>query len=163
MQSITVKELTEKSFRGFGSFYNVLNPTGHNLGDFYHDHVLFPVLGGQAVGFSSLLCHSPEEMIVSAAEYHNYTAEILLSLDGDVIIHVAPPSKEAVSHLTEAFLVPKGTLVKLHTGVWHLAPFSIRKEITHVLIALPERTYMNDCVVVEYPEDQQIRIQCNSK
>lgn len=163
MQSITVKELSEKSFRGFGSYYDVLNPIGHNLGDFYHDHVQFPVLGGQAVGFSSLLCHPCEEMIVSAAEYHNYTAEILLPLDGDVVIHVAPPSKGPVSHLTEAFLVPKGTLVKLNTGVWHLAPFSTGKDVTHVLIALPERTYLNDCVVVEYPQEQQIRILCKTK
>ncbi len=122
MQTITVKELSEDSFKGFGSYYDVLNPTGHNLGDFYHDHVMYPVLGGQAVGFSSLLCHPSEEMIVTAAEYHNYTAEILLPLDGDVIIHVAPPSKESVSHLTGAFLIPKGMLVKLRSirvyGIW---------------------------------------------
>lgn len=158
MQAIAVKKLNEKSFKGFGSFYDILNPTGHNLGDFYHDHVLFPVMGGQTVGFSSLLCHPHDEMVVSTVEYHNFTAEILLPLDGDVVIHVAPPSKEPVPHLTEAFLVPKGTLVKLHIGVWHLAPFTTGKEATHVLIALPERTYMHDCVVVEYPEEQQITI-----
>ena len=49
----------------------------------------------------------PEKIIVDAAEFHNYTGEVLLPLDDDVVIHVAPPTKEPVPELTEAFIVPK--------------------------------------------------------
>lgn len=34
-----------------------------------------------------------------------------MALDDDVVLHVAPPSKEPVPELTEAFLIPKGTMV----------------------------------------------------
>ena len=75
-----------------------------------------------------------------------------------MVIHVAPAGKEPVPELTEAFLVPKGTMVCLNTGVWHLSAIPVNKEVAHVLIVLPERIYNNDCVVVPYPEENQIEI-----
>lgn len=54
--------------------------------------------------------------------------------------------------------MPKGTIVQLKTGVWHLAALPINKEQVHVLIVLPERIYMNDCTVVQYTEEDQIEI-----
>ena len=82
----------------------------------------------------------------------------IFCLDDDVIVHVAPAGKEAVPELTEAFLVPKGTMVLLNTGVWHLSAIPVNKETAHVLIVLPERTYLNDCVVVDYPEEKWVEI-----
>ncbi|AEV28045.1 ureidoglycolate hydrolase [Sphaerochaeta pleomorpha str. Grapes] len=158
MKTIKAKQLSKEAFNEYGSFYNLLEPRGHNLGTFYHDHVLFPVAGNKVVGFSALVCAKGEKMVISAAEYHNTTGEMILSLDGDVIVHVAPPSTKPVPELTEAFYVPAGTLVKLNAGVWHLAPFAVNTEVTHLMIALPERTYMNDCVVVEYPLEDQIEV-----
>ena len=75
-----------------------------------------------------------------------------------MIVHVAPAGKDPVPELTEAFLVPKGTMVLLNTGVWHLSAIPVNKETAHVLIVLPERTYFNDCVVVEYPEENWVEI-----
>ncbi len=75
-----------------------------------------------------------------------------------MIVHVAPAGKDPVPELTEAFLVPKGTMVLLNTGVWHLSAIPVNKETAHVLIVLPERTYFNDCVVVEYPEEKWVEI-----
>ena len=83
----------------------------------------------------------------------------ILCLDDDVILHVAPPSKEPVPELTEAFIVPKGTLVCLNLGVWHLSAMPINLDTAHVLIVLPERIYLNDCIVVDYPEERQVRIE----
>ena len=98
-------------------------------------------------------------MIVSKAEYHNTTQEGILCLDDDVVIHVAPAGKEPVPELTEAFVVPKGTLVRLHTGTWHLSAMPINKDVAHVLIVLPERIYFNDCIVVDYPEEDWVEIE----
>ena len=47
------------------------------------------------------------------------------------------------------FYVPRGTFVALRPGVWHHAPFVVNNPVVHVLIVLPERTYANDCTVVE--------------
>ena len=158
MRTIKVKQLSAEAFQAYGSFFDMEHPTGHNLGTFYHDHVLFPVTGGQVVGFSSLVSKKTEKMVISSVEYHNYSSEAILPLDGDIIVHVAPPSKKPVPELTEAFLVPKGTLVKLNIGVWHKSPFAVEHAETHILIALAERTYMTDCVVVDYIEADQMEV-----
>ena len=48
---------------------------------------------------------------------------MILPLNDDMILHVAPASAGTpVPELTKAFIVPKGTLVKINTAIWHLAP-----------------------------------------
>lgn len=158
MRQIKAKQITAENFKEFGSFTDLLNPTGYSLGDFYQDRLKMHNSGSMQTAFSPLLVHKPEKMIVTTAEYHNYTQEGVLCLDDDVIVHVAPAGKDPVSELTEAFLVPKGTMVLLNTGVWHLSAIPVNKETAHVLIVLPERTYFNDCVVVEYPEENWVEI-----
>lgn len=158
MHRIKAKELTKDSFCEFGSFYNLIDLEGNNFGDFYPDHLLNPVSGNLPFSFSGLKVHKCEKMIVDKAEYHNLTGEILLPLDTDVVIHVAPANVESAPETTQAFIVRKGTIVRLKVGVYHLAPFSIEKEEGRVMVALPERTYKNDCVIVEYSEEEKIEI-----
>lgn len=158
MRTIKVKELTKDNFCEFGSFYNLVDLKGNNLGDFYPDHVKNPVSGNVPMTYSGLNVHKVDRMIVDTVEYHNYTGEILLPLDTDVVIHVAPASNKINSEATQAFIVRKGTVVRLDIGVFHLAPFSIEKEEGHVMVALPERTYFNDCVIIKYEEKDQIEI-----
>ena len=98
-------------------------------------------------------------MIVRAAEYHNWTGEGIFFIDDDAVMHVAPPSKHVVTpEKTEAFLVPKGTLVKLNTGVWHLSPYPVHKNLLHLMIIMPERVYGNDCIVCEFKEEDYLEI-----
>ena len=159
MRTIKAKPITTENFRAFGSFTDLINPEGYSLGDFYQDRLLMHSAGNMQVAFSPLLIRKPEKMIVNSAEFHNTTQEGILCLDDDVVIHVAPAGKEPVPQLTEAFLVPKGTMVCLNTGVWHLSAIPVHQELAHVLIVLPERIYNNDCIVVDYPEDQYIEIE----
>ena len=162
MRQIKAVPITAENFRPYGSFASMLNPTGNCFpGDatFYPDQVELNVQGGKPVTFSPLTVKKPERMIVSQAEYHNYTGECVFVIDDDAVIHVAPPSnKVIVPEKTEAFIVPKGTLVKLNTGVWHLAALPVHNELLHVMIILPERVYANDCIVCDYPEDRQVEI-----
>lgn len=159
MRTIKVKQLTKDTFDDYGSFYNLIQPTGHTLGTFYNDHILYPVSGDMPVGFSTLLAEKSEEMIIKGSEYHNLTAEGILPLDGDIIVYVAPPSNKPVPELTEAFLIPQGTMIRLNVGVWHMAPFAVNKDLVHIMVALPERTYFTDCHVVDYEEEQYIRVE----
>ena len=162
MRTIRAIPITHENFRPYGSFASMLAPSGHCFpGDntFYPDQVELNVSGGRPVTFSPLTVKKPERMIVTEAEYHNTTGEGVLVLDDDAVIHVAPPSNhEIVPEKTEAFIVPKGTLVKLNTGVWHLAALPVHNDLLHVMIILPERIYANDCTVCSYPEDRQFEI-----
>ena len=159
MKTIKAKPITAENFSYYGQFTDVLNPTGYSLGDFFHDRVKMNVAGDHTIAFSPLTVHKEEPRIVKAAEYHNTTQEGILCLDDDVILHVAPPSTGPVPELTEAFIVPKGTLVCLNLGVWHLAAMPLHEETAHVLIVLPERIYKNDCIVVDYPEESWVQIE----
>ena len=162
MRTIKAVPITNENFRPYGSFASMLDPKGHCFpGDntFYPDQVELNVQGGKPITFSPLTVKKPERMIVRQAEYHNYTGEGVFVIDDDAVIHVAPPSNRViVPEKTEAFIVPKGTLVKLNTGVWHLAALQVHNELLHVMIILPERTYANDCIVCQYPEDRQVEI-----
>ena len=163
MRTIKAVPITVENFKPYGCFTNFLNPEGNCFpGDatFYPDQVELNVQGGKPITFSPLTVKKPEKMIVSKAEYHNYTGEGVFLIDDDAVIHVAPPSnKVIVPEKTEAFIVPKGTLVKLNTGVWHMAALPVHNDLLHVMIVLPERVYANDCIVCDYPEEDWIEIE----
>lgn len=164
MKAIQVMELTNDNFRKYGEFYDIIHPAGNHLGDFYPDHVLVENGGTMPMAFSSYVVKRTSEMIVTQGEYHDEACEIILPLDGDVIFHAAPPSTEPVPEKTEAFRVPKGTLVKIHAGVWHQNSFVAgNEECVHVLISLPQRTYKRDCVLVPYDAADRIKIEWNCR
>jgi ureidoglycolate lyase len=163
MRKIKAVPITNENFRPYGTFASFLNPAGNCFpGDatFYPDQVELNIQGGKPVTFSPLTVKKAEKMIVDKAEYHNFTGEGVCVIDDDAVLHVAPPSNcVIVPEKTEAFIVPKGTLVKLNTGVWHLAALPVHNDLLHVMIILPERVYANDCIVCEYPEDQWVEIE----
>ena len=158
MRTIQAKPITVENFHPYGSFTDLMNPDGYSLGDFYQDRLTMNVAGNMNLAFSPLIVRKPERMVVSQAEFHNSTQEGVLCLDDDVIVHVAPAGKEPVPQLTEAFLVPKGTMVCLNVGVWHLSAIPVHQDVAHVLIVLPERIYHNDCIVVDYAPEDQVEI-----
>ena len=158
MRTIQAQPLTVEAFREYGEFYDLLDPKGHHMGTFYHDHVLNPVSGNAPIAYSAYVVEKPEEMIVKEAEYHNDTSEIILPLDGDIVTYVATPSKELEPENTVAFIIPKGTIVRLNAGVWHKDSFAVDQAQVHTLIVLPERTYKRDCVVLPYEEENWLEI-----
>ena len=81
MKQIKAKPITAENFKEFGSFTDLLNPEGYSLGDFYQDRLKMHSSGNMQITFSPLLVHKPEKMVVTSAEYHNYTQEGVLCLD----------------------------------------------------------------------------------
>ena len=162
MRRIKAVPITAENFRPYGSFASMLDPQGNCFpGDntFYPDQVELNVQGGRPITFSPLVVKKPERMIVSQAEYHDLSGEGVFVIDDDAVIHVAPPSNhKPVPEQTEAFIVPKGTMVRLKTGVWHLAALPLHNALLHVMIVLPERTYANDCTMKLLKEEERIRI-----
>ncbi|MEG2512484.1 MAG: DUF4867 family protein [Acetivibrio sp.] len=158
MKEIKVKKINSEEFAPFGTFYPMGAPGGFalegELHRFYPDR-----LGAQTcknIGFSPIQVKKPAKMLIQAVEYHTTTWEIILPLNDDMIIHVSPASGEhPVTKLTEAFLVPKNTLIKINAAIWHLAPLPANAEELSAMIVLPECTYANDCTVIELKEEEQ--------
>ena len=83
-----------------------------------------------------------------------------MPLDETVYIYVASANggdKVPVEQI-EVFKVPRGTFVALRRGVWHHAPFTVGNKAANVLVVLPERTYIVDCIVHEIPAGDRIKI-----
>ena len=167
MKKLKFKELDIKDFRIYGSFTNMLDPGSvqtEKIGDepieFYRDMIRLNLGQNNIASFS--VCHvTKRPPIINVTEYHSYCGELMLPLDGDILMHVGPATANGVIPLDriEVFHVPKGTLVVMNPGVWHHAPFAYRCDIVNILVAIPERIYANDCKVFEITEEEQIEIE----
>ena len=153
------KKMTLENFKKYGTFSSLVSPAGPKLGagdvEFYRDMIQDDNQG--TVSYS--VCRvKPRAFVASVAECHDYANEALMPVDGDVYMHVgaATKSDEIDMNDFEVFFVPMGTMVVLRRGVWHHAVFAAGKSVVNALIALPERTYKNDCTVVRLPEDKCI-------
>lgn len=164
MRKVAVKELTLENFNVYGTFTNILEPQAPKLVpgpgvDFFRDLLQLNLGQTNIASFSTLRVTKRPE-IIDATEYHTHCGEVNLPLDGDIVIHVGPATANGVVPLDEieVFRVPKGTLVAIHPGVWHHAPFAVNTDVVCVLIVLPERVYANDCTVYQIPGDKKIEV-----
>ncbi|MBQ9736041.1 MAG: ureidoglycolate lyase [Clostridia bacterium] len=162
MKTVKLEALSKEAFAPFGEYYTMSAPEGYplcgELHRFYPDRLTTATSG--LLAFSPILVKKPEVMKVTQIEYHTTTAEIILPLNDDMILHVAPPSAgKPLPEYTRAFLVPKNTLIKMMPCVWHLAPLPANADELCAMIVLPSCTYMNDCTVVDLKEDEQFIIE----
>jgi ureidoglycolate lyase len=163
MKELRYQKLSVEGFAKFGSYANMINPSGPHLGsepiEFYRD-MLQSGLGRDTVASFGICRVTKRPFVMDVSEFHDLSCEGVLPLDGDILMHVAPagPEKEFPFDLAEVFLVPRGTLAVLRPGVWHHAPYAFKCDCVNCLIALPERTYVRDCKVYEFPADRHIKI-----
>jgi len=158
------KELTLEAFSQYGSFANMINPQAFKLGcepiEFYRDMVQLD-LGGKGIASFSTCRVLARPMVVNVSEYHTSCGEVIMPLDGDVLLHVGPATNDDTVPVDqiEIFRVPSRTLISLRPGMWHHVPFTDGCEVVNVLIVLPERIYANDCKVQEITGADQIQIE----
>lgn len=161
-RTIKAKPLTHENFATYGTFASITDPQGFcfagELHKFYPDRVIFPF--PESMALSPLTVKKPEKILITQMESHNTTQEGMICLNADVVMHVAPPTANAPNtEQAEAFIVPKGTVVQIKTGVWHLAAIPIDQPMAQIMILLPERIYANDCLVVDLEEEDQFVIE----
>jgi ureidoglycolate hydrolase len=165
MKTIIVETLSVEAFQSFGVFANMLSPSSERLGsppiEFFRD-MLVQSLGTSTISSFSNCRIAPRPQIIDCSEYHDRTSEMLMPLDGDTLMHFAPaslPGNGFPHDSVRVFLVPKGTMVVIKPGTWHHAPFCTGSLPVNILVALPERTYVNDCHSVSLEDPQKIAIQ----
>lgn len=161
MRTIKAEPITNENFAPYGEFYTIGEPSGYalcgELHKFFPDRITAD--SNHRIGFSPITVNKPDRMIITQQEYHTTTWEMIMPLNDDMIIHVAPASGgKVVSEFAKAFVVPKNTLVKINAAIWHLAPLPFEKESLTAMIILPECTYANDCTVVDLKKEEQFKI-----
>ena len=164
MKTIQIQTLSVRAFLPYGTYAQHIDPGTIKLGEppveFYRDMVQLN-LGGHSIASLSTCRVEKRDMVIQVSEYHTAVGEVILPLDNDILIHVAeasPPGAGVPVDDIEVFRVPRGTAVSLRPGIWHHAPFTVNDDPANVLIVLPERTYANDCVVVQHEPEDQIEI-----
>ena len=163
MLKIKTQKLTQEDFAPFGTFASVMDPQGPCLQGphhkFYRDSSRFYSDFNLPVGLSPITVEK-QSMVITAAEYHNRTCECIMPVNDDAIVHVSPANGGTYDvSQTKAFVVPKGTIITLFPGVWHLCPLPATQPVLNALIVLPERTYINDFYIVDLDEDNQFEIE----
>ncbi|MDR0818305.1 MAG: hypothetical protein LBN43_01875 [Oscillospiraceae bacterium] len=155
MKTLKAKALTPEGFARYGAYQNLLDtddlakksimpPFG-----FFPDVMTLEFGGSPTVSVCSV--KKGDKNIVAFMEAHAHTCEGLLPIDGDVIIYVGAafgaafgaPEHWSTDQL-EAFIVPKGTFVKLNSLVIHGSQYAIDADEVHLLCMLPARTFNND-------------------
>jgi len=165
MRTVKSKELTVEDFLPYGTYANFINPSFEKFDappiEFFRDMVQQNLGTSGTVSFSTCRVER-RDMIVDIVEYHSHTAEGILPIDNDILIHVAaataPDGCVPVDKIV-VFRIPKGTMAVIRPGVWHHAPFTANDQAANVLITLPERTYANDCKVFDISDEDRIRIE----
>jgi ureidoglycolate lyase len=165
MRTTKIKELTLEAFLPYGSYANLIDPTSEKLGpppiEFFRDMVQQD-LGTLGTASYSTCRVEKREMVIDITEYHTLTAEGMMPIDNDILIHVAPATASdgrVPLDKIVVFRIPKGTMIVIRPGVWHHAPFTANDTPANVLIVLPERIYANECAVFPLEENDRIRIE----
>ena len=162
MRTLKVEELSVESFLPFGFYADLINSKTEKLGappiEFFRDMVQQDLGGASIVSFSSCRIEK-REPVINVSEYHSKTTEGALPINNDIFMHVGPASAGTEVPLDKfrVFRVPMGTMVVLRPGVWHHGAFTANDRPVNILITLPERTYANDCVVVELDKSDYIK------
>jgi len=162
MKQIVAKPLTPEAFARYGTYQNLLDTADLAKKSLLPPFGFFPDVMTLEFGGAPTVsvCHvkKSEKNIVSFMEAHAKTCEGLLPLDGDVIIYVGaafgPPERWDPDKL-EAFIVPKGTFVKLNSLVIHGSQYPIDSDEVHLLCMLPARTFRNDMLSTFIKEDDK--------
>jgi ureidoglycolate lyase len=151
MHTIKAKELTTEGFEKYGVFQNLLDNESMAKksifpSNFFADLITFDFASTTLPSVS--ICHvkKQEKNVVSFLEAHQYTCEGLLPLDGDIIIFVGTPTKKFTVDSLEAFIVPKGTFIKLNPLIVHGTQYPMNNEEVHIVCMLPARTFRNDMI-----------------
>ncbi|MFA6404073.1 MAG: ureidoglycolate lyase [Salinivirgaceae bacterium] len=164
MRTVKIEQLSLEAYKPFGTYANLINPTDEKLGappvEFFRDQLQIDV---NPINSWSYSCCRVEkrELVIDILEYHSACGEVVLPLDNDILLQVAPASGNGDAiplDKMRVFYVPKGTAITIKPGVWHWGPFTTNAQPANILINLPERTYANDCMVVKLEAKDCIKI-----
>lgn len=158
MRTIKAQPLTRDAFHQYGDYCNLVP---EQLPDANLDQISLDMgRPYQNVAFSVIKVVPVEEIVAPMAECHEWTGQMILPLDGDVVLYVARPTAgECPVEKMEAFYVPKLTLITIKPGIWHFTPYTTKTPV-NTLLALPNRTWSHDVTFYTFKEEEKFKIVC---
>jgi ureidoglycolate hydrolase len=139
-----VKELNGKDFKRYGS---KLDWTGAKLSSTSENHDYWDGVSefhsnGDMV-CSYLRIKNSVRATINEMECHRKSEEILVAVEGDIVVHVALPEKvkDVPDESTiECFYVKQGRGILLKPGVWHALPCTLSDQSSMTLVIFKKYT-----------------------
>jgi len=156
--NIEIQPLTIEKFKRYGQVVmppETAEPTIANDDlTYWKQQALVKIKGDIEIGVLKVKKH---EMMFNEMEKHNETPEMLIGLDGDFVVPVAPPSEDIPSlEQIEAFHVKHGQAIIMDTDCWHGGPKPLDKNEVTILVIFKDNTSQNDLVLKELREPCRI-------
>jgi hypothetical protein len=101
---------------------------------------------------------APRPRLVTRMERHLKTPEILVAIDGDSVICVAPAQDPVAGSLKgmRVITVRKGQVFILETGAWHWIPYPLGNQPSRFLVVFRQRTGQEDLEIRDLAESVAI-------
>ena len=143
MITLPVSVISKQSFAPYGdctSPFCAAEPSEGNHRHQFHRNVITQDLSGFPTMTFSIceVIENPDQLKV--LEVHLNTDELIMPLDGDMVIVVGHAREDGVCPVDEleAFRVPCGSLVRMNRGVWHTVPFKCKTDgVLHIMWTCP--------------------------
>lgn len=148
MHEVKILKFNKKNFNLYGHLVEIPAPgqptIETNVVKFWKQQAIFAMGEKIEVGVLTL---KKQEMVFNELENHFKTPTLLLCLDGDFILPVAPPSDNIPSASeVVAFQVPKNQTVVLAEKCWHGVTYPIDKDTITLLVFFKEDSLDEDTV-----------------
>ena len=152
--NIQIKSLTVEMFKRYGQVVKPPETAEPTIATddltYWKQQATIRIDGDVEVGILKVKKH---EMLFDQMEKHNETPEMLVALDADFIVPVAPPSEDIPSvEQIEVFHVKHGQAIIMDTACWHGGPNPLDKNEVTILVIFKDNTSQNDLVIKELSE-----------
>jgi ureidoglycolate hydrolase len=147
-------ELSDEALRGIGRVLTPRERQAVDAGAEFHYAQTNGSLGLEAPLSSGSLECAPRPQRLSRMERHLKTPELLVALDGDATVCVAPPQEAAEGTLQgiTAVKMRAGEVMILERGAWHWIPYPHGRRTVRFLVVFRASTGQDDlhfCDLVE--------------
>jgi ureidoglycolate hydrolase len=140
-----IQTLEKKTFAEFGEILSMDDvPSVDTANEFdFHDTA-------QGIKLASRCCtgvlscrHRPRKVV--KMERHHESSEVIVALDGDIVMMMAPSDDELENNTRiRAFMIKQGQAIVMKPNTWHWIPFPVDKHDVHALVLFKDETGAND-------------------
>ena len=156
---LIIKDLTQEALAGIGWFLTERQESRLDSDEGFRYRDVVGDLQLNAPLSSGLLECYPRELRLDRMERHHRTREILVALEGEVAICLAPPQEKSSGSLdgVVALRMLAGQSIILEVGSWHWIPFPTTSQTARFQVIFRSETGKDDLDFYDFPHPVGIK------
>lgn len=155
---LIIKDLTQDALAGIGCLLtDEPEPRPDSDEGFSYRDVVGDLQLNAPLSSGLLECH-PRKLRLDRMERHHHTREILVALEGEAAICLAPPQEKASGSLdgVVALRMSAGQSIILDVGAWHWIPFPTTGQTARFQVIFRSETGKGDLDFFDFPQPLDI-------